>query len=103
MIPDIKVVRGATSGAAVVRILSVNWRGLRCFIEATPSSSPVTADLRLQRVNGPSVANTTKPLDDEGLTSLALADDEHEDAELVVVLIDDSGQVLAHRATKVGT
>ena len=102
VIPDITVRREGGAAQASVRLISVSWRGLRCSIEATPSKTPVTADLRLQRVNGPSVANAVKPLDEEGFASLVLPDDEHEDADLVVVLVDDSGQVLAHRATKVG-
>ena len=63
----------------------------------------MTVDLRLGRVNGPSVANVTKKLDEEGFTSLVLADDEHEEAELIVVLLDENGQILAHRTTKVGS
>jgi len=103
VIPDITVRREAAAGQANVQLISVSWRGLRCSIEATPTKMPVTADLRLGRVNGPSVANVIKQLDEEGFTSLVLADDEHEEADLVVVLLDEKDQVLAHRTTKVGS
>ena len=85
-----------------VRIKSVTWRGLRCFIESEIGGGPVTADLRLDRPNGESVAATSKLVDDEGTVSLVLADDEHETAALVLVLVDEAGGILAHQSTRVG-
>ena len=101
LIPDLVVTRveGAeTSGS----ITSVTWRGLRCFVEAEVRGGPVTADLRLGRPTGESVAASAKPVDAEGAVSLVLADDEHEAAALVLVLLDDGERVLAHRPVRVG-
>ena len=101
LIPQLIVTRvGATRVTA--RIKSVTWRGLRCFIESEIGGGPVTADLRLDRPNGESVAATSKPVDDEGTVSLVLADDEHETAALVLVLVDEAGGILAHQSTRVG-
>ena len=83
-------------------ITSVTWRGLRCFVEAAVRGGPVTADLRLARPTGESVAAAAKPVDPEGAVSLVLADDEHEAAALVLVLTDEAGRVLAHRPVRVG-
>ncbi|RFF27205.1 MULTISPECIES: BREX-1 system phosphatase PglZ type B [unclassified Wenzhouxiangella] len=102
VIPDIAVTRDSAVGQPDVRLESISWHGLRCFIEAASAGGNVTADLRLGRVNGVSVANTPKKLDEEGTASLLLPDDEHEDADLVVVLLDEDEQVLAHKHTKVG-
>ena len=89
---------GETAGS----ITSVTWRGLRCFIEAEVRGGPVTADLRLGRPTGKSVAAAVKQVDAEGAVSLVLDDDEHEAAALVLVLLDDAGRVLVQRPVRVG-
>ena len=101
MIPDLVVTR-AGGAAAAGRIASVTWRGLRCFVEAEVRGGPLTADLRLERPSGASVAAAAKPVDAEGAVSLVLADDEHEAAALVLVLLDAAGRVLAQRPVRVG-
>ena len=101
LIPDMVVTRGKET-KATARITSMTWRGLRCFIETAVRGGPVTADLRLNRPNGESVAAKSKPVDTEGAVSLVLADDEHETAALVLVLLDEAGRVLTHRSTRVG-
>ena len=101
LIPDLVMTRAEgseTSGS----ITSVTWRGLRCFIEAAVRGGPVTADLRLARPTGESVGAAAKPVDAEGAVSLVLADDEHEAAALVLVLLDEAGRVLAQRPARVG-
>ena len=101
LIPDLLVTCGEgseTSGS----IASVTWRGLRCFIEAEVRGGPVTADLRLGRPTGESVAAAAKAVDDEGAVSLVLADDEHEAAALVLVLVDEAGRVLTQCPVRVG-
>ena len=101
LIPDLVVTRVEGTETAG-RITSVTWRGLRCFVEASVRGGPVTADLRLGRPTGASVAAAAKPVDAEGAVSLVLADDEHEAAALVLVLVDDAGRVLAQRPVRVG-
>ena len=101
LIPDLVVTRAEASETAA-GITSVTWRGLRCFVEAAVRGGPVTADLRLGRPTGESVAAAAKPVDAEGAVSLVLADDEHEAAALVFVLLDEGGRVLAHRPVRVG-
>ncbi len=101
LIPDLAVTRAEVSETAA-GITSVTWRGLRCFVEAAVRGGPVTADLRLARPTGESVAAAAKPVDAEGAVSLVLADDEHEAAALVLVLLDDAGRVLAQAPVRVG-
>ena len=101
LIPDL-VVTCAEGSETSGSITSVTWRGLRCFIEAEVRGGPVTADLRLARPTGESVAAAAKPVDAEGAVSLVLADDEHEAAALVLVLVDEAGRVLTHRPVRVG-
>jgi hypothetical protein len=99
--PDILVERiGAPTLHAT--IASVTWRGMRCFVEIASSSRGVLADLRLDQPLGPSVVAAAKPVEPDGSVSLVLAGDEHEQSSLVLVLLDDSGQILAQMATRVG-
>lgn len=99
--PDLLVER---TGEATVRatIDSVTWRGMRCFVEVTSSNRGVVADLRLEKPIGSSVVAAPKPVEPDGSVSLVLAGDEHEQASLVLVLLDDSGQFLAQMPTQVG-
>lgn len=75
---------------------------MRCVVEADISGEGVKADLRLGRSNGVSVASAPRAFDEKGGASLVLADDTHESADLVLVLIDADGRVLAEKKTKVG-
>ncbi|MBT3498240.1 MAG: BREX-1 system phosphatase PglZ type B, partial [Gemmatimonadales bacterium] len=98
--PDITVTRGASVGAQA-SITSIEWRGMRCLVDADSRGGVINADLRLHRASGESVVLTSKPLD-EGTATLLLDGDEHEDADLVLVLVDEGGIILAHRPTRVG-
>ena len=100
LIPDLLVTRSEEVSSAGIR--SMTWRGFRCFIEVDVRGGPVTADLRLERPNGASVAAAAKRVDTEGSVSLILADDEHQAAALVLVLLDESGRVMAYQSTRVG-
>jgi hypothetical protein len=101
LVPDLSIER---AGEAVVMaaIRSITWRGLRCFVEASVRGGIVLADLRLGRPSGMSVAATPKPVEADGAVSLVLTGDEHEEAALVLVLVDEAGLVLAQRVTRVG-
>ncbi|MFH0943964.1 MAG: hypothetical protein V2A76_02100, partial [Planctomycetota bacterium] len=99
--PDILVEQ---SGDHAVRasIVSITWRGLRCFVEAKSGAGKVVADLRLEKPAGPSIVAATKPVENDGSVSLVLAGDEHEAANLVLVLLDEAGNILAQKPTRVG-
>jgi len=99
--PDLLVER-AGANVLVAGIKSVTWRGMRCLVEASVKGNAVIADLRLERPNGTSVVAAVKPVEPDGAVSLVLADDEHERASLVLVLLSEDGQILAQRTTRVG-
>jgi hypothetical protein len=99
LIPDILVERGGGLEARAT-ITSITWRRMRCFVEAG-AQGEVVADLRLDKPTGASVVATSKRVED-GAVSLLLEGDEHEEAQLVLVLLDENGNVLAHKPTRVG-
>lgn len=71
------------------------------MVEAVGEDRGLLVDLRLETSGGLSVVPRRKSLD-EGTASLLVADDKYEGADLVLVLIDESGRVLAQRRTRVG-
>ena len=101
LIPDIIVSKSGTKQNRI-QILSVGWIGMRCHIHVDHGGANVTADLRLENTNGISVVVSSKLIDVDGTVSLVLDGDEHEDANLTLVLNDDSNTILAHRRVKVG-
>lgn len=101
LIPDLLVERGESGQTPRAAIRTVTWRRMRCFVEADSTGGTVTADLRLEELNGKSVALSAKPLDRDGTTSLVVEDD-YEENNLVLVLLDQDGSVLTLRKTKVG-
>ena len=102
LIPDIRVERGAEGGPASAKIEGVSWRRLRCHVEVRARGGPLDADLRLGSPAGESVASARKRIAEDGFASLVLADDEHENAALVVVVTDAGGRILAQRPTRKG-
>ena len=101
LIPDIRV-EGAADRGATAAVRGVSWRRLRCNITVQARGGPLTADLRLGSPAGKSVASSPKPIDEDGLASLVLADDEYEDAALVLVVIDAEDRILAQQPTRTG-
>lgn len=99
--PDLLVERAGEAGVAGT-ITSITWRRLRCLVEVSARGGPVTADLRLERPSGPSVAASSKAVEADGSVSLVLASDEHEASPLVLVLLDDNSRILTHKPTRVG-
>lgn len=99
--PDLRVERTAEAAATAV-IASITWRGMRCLVEARARGGAVTADLRLERPSGASVAAAAKAVEADGSVSLVVSDDEYEACPLVLVLVDESGRILTQARTRVG-
>ena len=108
LIPDIRV-EGSAVGRLTATIQAVSWVRLRCNITVGAQGGParsgppsLTADLRLGKPSGRSVASSPKQIDADGLASLVLVDDEHEGKTLVLVVTDADGRVLAQQPTRTG-
>ena len=99
LVPDLTV-RPPALSATSARIRTITWRGFRCLVEAAAEAEAIVADLRLEADLSRSVAGAGKPLGADGSVSLLLADDDHEDSRLVLVLVDDEGR--DRRETGVG-
>jgi hypothetical protein len=98
--PDILVVRAGES-APGASIEGVAWRKMRMLVQCAGSPAGVRADVRLGTATGKSVLKEPKPVEGDGAVSFVIEDD-HEDKDLMVVLLDSQGTVIAQRPTRVG-
>lgn len=88
--------------AAMVKIQSVTWKGLRCTVVVEGASGGQKLDIRTKAaLASSSLAASAKPLEG-GKASLAVTDDEQMGAEAVVVVLGPDGEVLQKQATTVG-
>ena len=95
---------GATGhvGGTRAAIRAVSWVRMRCTVVVEAFGAPVSVDLRLSGAAAESVALAPKLPDDDGIARLVLADDDHEDAALVVIVTDADGRILAQQPTRKG-
>lgn len=101
VVPDMVVERGTE--AVKAKIATVRWRGMRCKVTVETNSPGLQVDLRLHpRKEDSSIVAAAKELDESGELSLAVADDRHEGAAAIVVLLDSAGHVLDQKPTQVG-
>ena len=102
LIPDIRVSRpSSVTAGARPRLVSVAWAKYRCVIETENASSDLCVDIRVDTPNGKSVLKSPKALDSDGSVSIPV-EDEYEKKQLVVLLIDTKGAVIAQRKTHIG-
>ncbi len=101
LVPDLTI-QAALRREAAARVRRIVWRGFRCLVVAVAEAGRVSADLRLKSDPRRSVATAVRRLDADGSASLLLADDDHEQSRLVLVLVDDEGRILDRRETAVG-
>ncbi len=101
IVPEILVERNSTTVGA--KIAGIVWRGMRCKVTVAPASEGLRIDLRRNwKQADSSIAVSPKDVAASGEASLACADDRHEGAAAMVVLLDSDGQVLDYEPTTVG-
>jgi hypothetical protein len=102
IIPDMVFSSEAAIAGTTAKITEVQWRGMRCRVSAEPSGVAVTVDIRTKVGDSASSITEPKKADDEGKAALLVEDDSLEGMTVSVVLLDNSGRVVARRATTVG-
>lgn len=96
------VIESGPASAVNVAITKVSWRGMRCQVEVLPTLLGLRADIRTKAAAADtSVLNAPKPLDG-GKASLAVPDDGLEGSAVVVVILDQDGNVIQKANTTVG-
>ncbi len=86
-----------------VKITDVVWKGLRCNVAVDGDFTGLSLDIREQAGNpSTSAVMGVKPIKENGISSVVIEDDELEGAEMVIVLINEDGSLMAQRKTVIG-
>jgi hypothetical protein len=101
LIPELLVKRGAGVGAPNPSIADLSWNKYRCHIDTKHATSDTRVDVRIDAVNGRSVLKAPRALELDGTANIPI-EDEYEKKQLVIVLLDAEGTVIAQRKTRVG-
>jgi hypothetical protein len=101
LVPDLTVTRAVSAVSAQPGIASVGWLKYRCVVEIRHAASDTRVDIRVDAPTGKSVLKSPKAPDADGCASIPV-EDEYEKKQLVVVLLDAAGNVIAQRKTRVG-
>ena len=99
VVPELTVEPAVQSARA--RIQGVVWRGLRCRIAVANLSGRVIADLRAIWNDSSSSLVDRKEIPPSGEVALLITNDSHLHRQAYVVLLDDSGAVLAQEETTI--
>ncbi len=103
IIPLITVTRPQSATAPVVSIQKVSWKGLRCTVELGGDSfGSLYVDLRSKAADNTSSMATLKVVDEKGLVSLLVEDDELLGQAAILVIVNIDGLVYCQQLTKVG-
>ncbi|MCL5999775.1 MAG: BREX-1 system phosphatase PglZ type B [Chloroflexi bacterium] len=103
VIPVLRVINPA-SHAASATIKSIKWVGLRCRIQiAGQQLATLRADIRTKAADPTtSLAAEVKSISANGDVSLVAPDDQHMGASAIVVVIDETGSIVARVHTEIG-
>lgn len=101
IVPELVVEPGGDATRA--SITAVKWRGMRCRVSVATNDPSVRVDLRLNwKQANTSIAALVKEVGPAGEASLAVANDTHEGAAAMVVVVNGAGSVLDRKTTTVG-
>ncbi len=101
---ELKVVQNSTSsGNSSVEITDVTWKGLRCKVAVDGNFAGISLDVRSQAGNvSSSVVMNIKPVNESGVASVVVEDEDLEGNIAQVVVLDSSGQLVSQVATIIG-
>ncbi|MCK8609318.1 BREX-1 system phosphatase PglZ type B [Agromyces sp. C10] len=94
------IVRQGSVGATV-RIEDAIWKGLRCRISGEGADPGLMIDMRLRPADASTSIVSSKPWSADG-TALLVEDDSLIGSTVQLVILDESGQVIAQASTVVG-
>ncbi len=101
---DLVVTRGGSaSGQQLAEVTDIRWKGLRCTVGVDGQYANLSLDIRT-RAGDPasSVVVSVKPLKDNGTASVVVEDDGLQGREVFLVLLSESGELVAEVRTLIG-
>lgn len=103
VVPVLTIMRDEATRATCT-IKEVRWRGLVCAVRTEGDPTGIRADLRTHAADPATsvVQGSAKLLRADGTASLAIPDDDREGSAAHLILLDESGVVLAQQLVTVG-
>jgi len=101
---ELKISVGASiPQTPLVEITDVLWKGLRCKIALDGEFSDLFFDIRI-KAGSPehSVVMNVKPINESGVGSVVVENEELEGTEVSIVLLDKAGAIIAQEKTLIG-
>ncbi len=102
VIPVLTIALSGAQAGTVVKVMELQWVGLRCRVTVEPAAAGLTVDLRTKPNVPASSITAPRPLDANGKAALLVADDSLEGTMVSLVIVDASGHVVSKQATTVG-
>ncbi len=101
IVPILTISRPAIPASAVIE--KITWKGLRCTISISGASTEAIVDIRIKPGDpATSIVSAGKSPDVSGNVSLLVENDEYEGQAVVVVVLDDEGQICYQLHTTAG-
>lgn len=92
-----------TKQATSAEITDVVWKGLRCKIAVDGDFAALFIDIRIKAGNSDdSVVMNAKPINENGMGSVVVENEELEGSEASIVLLDKDGRLIAQEKTIIG-
>lgn len=104
LISELKVSTGVSaSQTPTIEITDILWKGLRCKIAVDGESDDLFFDIRL-KTGSPehSIVMSVKPINENGVGSVVVENEELEGTEASIVIIDKAGMLIAQEKTIIG-
>ncbi len=94
---------GSSAATSSLTIHEVTWQGLRCKVAIAGDSTGLRLDLRTHAGNrDTSIVRSVRPLKQDGLTSVVVADEDLTGHEATIVIIDQNGKLVVQASTTIG-
>ncbi len=101
LVLELIVQKGAD--AAAINVTDIAWKGLRCTVAVDGQYAGLSCDIRSYPSDPTSsVVVSSKPLKDNGTASLVVENEDLEGREVVLILLDASGRLVAEARTVIG-
>jgi len=104
--PILTVFRPKGVAGKTVAIKNASWKRLRCTVEVagfSPTGPDLLVDIRTRAGDSAtSLVNRPKPVEEDGQASLLVEDEDMESEQVLVVVLDPAGAILAQAVTTLG-
>lgn len=103
VLPVVTVRSDAAATSHTAQVTSITWTGLRVRVDTEGAPAGAHIDIRTKASDdASSIAPEPKPMSATGQASLIVPDEDHEGTAAFVVVLDNTGRVIAQRTTVVG-